>query len=281
MESSINIHSYSADCVDLLWDGSEHKIRKVCKSNSDKFNSAIHKQKMFQSRMYGSLNISAVSIDTASEDEENQPYFIMPYINGLVAHSLIEHCDYYKVKNLRNGLKMFVESQVIEGEQEEFPFDCFESKLNQIELLNAHEIIDPYFKEAKSVIKKAYRKTSLKGTCHGDLTLTNMILNGDHQLFLIDFLPTFYESPFQDLAKILQDRRYGWTSRFFDYDRMIRAKIFTEEVLPDPYDIVDDEFVLTLRAYELMSLLRIAPYISDNVTLTWLVAALDKFFIKD
>ena len=53
------------------------------------------------------------------------------------------------------------------------------------------------------------------GRCHGDLTLSNLLVQEhlDDRLVIIDFLDSFVESPLADLAKICQDLFYGWTLR--------------------------------------------------------------------
>ena len=57
------------------------------------------------------------------------------------------------------------------------------------------------------------------GKCHGDLTLSNILVAptnaGDAgvKLVLIDFLDAFVESPLADIAKLCQDLKYAWTLR--------------------------------------------------------------------
>jgi hypothetical protein len=57
------------------------------------------------------------------------------------------------------------------------------------------------------------------GKCHGDLTLSNILVaprpSGESgvKLVLIDFLDAFVESPLADVAKLCQDLKYAWTLR--------------------------------------------------------------------
>ena len=41
--------------------------------------------------------------------------------------------------------------------------------------------------------------------CHGDLTLENIIIGKDGDLWFIDFSETYYDSYFQDISKIMQE----------------------------------------------------------------------------
>ena len=60
------------------------------------------------------------------------------------------------------------------------------------------------------------------GECHGDLTLSNMLVQSDssgaRRLVLIDFQDSYVESPLADMAKLCQDLVYGWTLRFLPDD---------------------------------------------------------------
>jgi hypothetical protein len=57
------------------------------------------------------------------------------------------------------------------------------------------------------------------GLCHGDLTLSNILVQRRPssarplRVVLIDFLDSFVETPLADLAKLSQDLVYGWTTR--------------------------------------------------------------------
>ena len=48
------------------------------------------------------------------------------------------------------------------------------------------------------------------GICHGDMTLSNMIFN-DNEVYLIDFLDSFIETPLMDIVKLRQDTKYNWS----------------------------------------------------------------------
>ena len=63
--------------------------------------------------------------------------------------------------------------------------------------------------ERLNMIKKEFLKDKSLlipiGPCHGDLTLSNIIISRSGAINLIDFLPTFIESPLWDIVKIYQD----------------------------------------------------------------------------
>lgn len=107
--------------------------------------------------------------------------------------------------------------------------------------------------------------------------MSNIIVRHRTHFTLIDFLKVFDESPLQDLAKIQQDRCHLWSVRFESKAVQNRAKICCNYGLPDPYEFIPEAFHITLRIYTLITLLRIAHYVMDNITHEWLNANLHQF----
>jgi hypothetical protein len=85
------------------------------------------------------------------------------------------------------------------------------------------------------------------GTCHGDFTLSNMLLT-DRGIFLIDFLDTWIESPVLDISKLNQEAQLMWSCRMaektdsevkfgqnfsFIYDRLIEKLLLDFPKLSD------------------------------------------------
>jgi tRNA A-37 threonylcarbamoyl transferase component Bud32 len=70
---------------------------------------------------------------------------------------------------------------------------------------------------AISEAKKLRFKFIPVGRNHGDLTCANMIFT-DSSIYLIDFLKTFYRTPYQDIAKLLQEVDLHWAELMSNYD---------------------------------------------------------------
>lgn len=68
------------------------------------------------------------------------------------------------------------------------------------------------------------------GTCHGDLTFSNILFNGNNY-YLIDFLDSFIETPLMDIVKIRQDTAHLWSQLMYTkrYDRL-RLNIICEKI---------------------------------------------------
>ena len=105
------------------------------------------------------------------------------------------------------------------------------------------------------------------GTCHGDLTFSNMIIGRNNRICLIDFLDTFYESPIQDMVKIRQDTLYNWTPMVYNkiYDP-VRYSIIME-YLDNKFDSFfkkHDFYVVYYDSFQVINYLRILPYVRTD-----------------
>jgi thiamine kinase-like enzyme len=111
-----------------------------------------------------------------------------------------------------------------------------------------------------------YQKTS----CHGDLTFENiMVVNGD--VYLIDFLDSFFDSSIIDLSKMLQDLQCEWSFRNSQVDNntIVRLLIFKELLLSSIESI--NPLIIKEAYYSLLlTLIRIYPYTNDEKTMAFL-----------
>lgn len=103
------------------------------------------------------------------------------------------------------------------------------------------------------------------GECHGDLTLSNMIVS-DRTVYLLDFLDSFIETPIIDVAKLRQDTRFGW-SVFIDQGIAPHQEIKLRQALQfldgRLKKFIDDAGMQAwYEFFECMNLVRIIPYLN-------------------
>jgi thiamine kinase-like enzyme len=111
------------------------------------------------------------------------------------------------------------------------------------------------------------------GMCHGDLTFSNILFNGNNY-YLIDFLDSFIESPLLDIVKIRQDTAYLWSTLMYHkpFDK-VRLSIISEKI-----DTAIDEYFTGkyewYRKYymplQLMNFLRILQYGKEDKVIAYL-----------
>jgi len=104
------------------------------------------------------------------------------------------------------------------------------------------------------------------GNCHGDMTLSNMIFGKD--IYLIDFLDSYIESPTLDLIKLRQDTHLYWSLNMIDKTTdLTKIKLglnYIDNWILDNYKIEDYELL------QIINLLRIYPYTKDEKIINWL-----------
>ncbi len=97
------------------------------------------------------------------------------------------------------------------------------------------------------------------GLSHGDMTLSNMIFTDE--IYLIDFLDSYIESPTMDLVKLRQDTHLYWSlnmvSNVTDLTKIKLGLLYIDKWLVENYPIEKYELL------QIINLLRIYPYTND------------------
>lgn len=111
------------------------------------------------------------------------------------------------------------------------------------------------------------------GLCHGDLTFSNILFNGNNY-YLIDFLDSFVETPLQDIVKIRQDTAHRWSQLMYTkrYDA-VRLHIVLDKIdreidtyFSNKYQWYRDYY----QVMQLMNILRILPYAHEVKVIEYL-----------
>lgn len=113
---------------------------------------------------------------------------------------------------------------------------------------------------------------------HGDLTLSNIMVDVKRgEIILFDFLAGYHELISIDIAKLLQEFRYGWSSRFLQNHDRTRSQIIYKKTWPSNiWNASPKWFIFSVELELAVTLLRIAPYVrtDDKITKLWLMNAL-------
>ena len=179
-------------------------VRKI--SSSLDYNKRLvlqaEKQKTF---VNGTIMVPDVLV--SGYTESGLFYFDMEYIQGI---TLAEYMKTIEIGKVRGLVETIVRSIIIpEGKNCSTDETIF---INKIELLEEkliprrNEIIN----HALKILKNHSWNKFVKTTCHGDLTLENIIVK-DNRLYLIDFLDSFYDSWLMDISTLLQDVQTLWS----------------------------------------------------------------------
>jgi hypothetical protein len=102
------------------------------------------------------------------------------------------------------------------------------------------------------------------GLCHGDLTFENIIIDNEKNIFLIDFLDSFIESPLIDIGKLYQETHLLWSFRNSNSKmNNIHRNIIFQDKLNDliKENNIDKDLV---KSFTISTILRILPYSKEN-----------------
>lgn len=117
------------------------------------------------------------------------------------------------------------------------------------------------------------------GTCHGDLTFSNILFNGNNY-YLIDFLDSFIESPLLDIVKLRQDTAWLWSQLMYVHPcDTIRLRIAFGKI-----DAALDSYFASryewygryYRHLQLMNFLRILQYAHEPAVISYLKQAINE-----
>ncbi len=122
------------------------------------------------------------------------------------------------------------------------------------------------------------------GICHGDLTFSNILVDNNRmQLYLIDFLDSFIESPLLDIVKIRQDTKYLWTLNLYNhnYDRNKTIIILNYlDKMIDKYFQKYDFYVNCYKYFQIINLLRVLQYSKNKIITNKLLENIFEIKIK-
>lgn len=101
------------------------------------------------------------------------------------------------------------------------------------------------------------------GYCHGDFTFSNMLFAKPNKIYLIDFLDTFLESPYQDLIKLRQDTKFHWSlylvkESSYDKIKILQILKILDQLLCENFSYIFN--TAEFKQLEICNYLRIIPY---------------------
>jgi hypothetical protein len=230
-------------------------IRKTSKDKQ--YNERLEKQCNKQINFEHNF-IKTPKIQEFGNNEFGLFYFEMEYINGLKFN------EFVKFKRFSHVLMLF--SKILD-----FTFNNFTTnnlKLSKeinakIDSIVETKLIDKHVIEQL----KTYSKLECRsGYCHGDLTFENIIISND-EIYLIDFLDSYIESPVIDISKLFQEFDLNWSNRNSVNENAISMirNIFLKRNLFDrisEYGINNS----TIELQRKLTLMRILPY-TNSITL--------------
>jgi hypothetical protein len=218
----------------------------------------LHKQNTFK-------KCHPANFDTPNILEHTDLSITMEYIDGISMISYITVATKEDLEYLTKCLEKLFTFNLEQCTIRTIPKDIFLEKLCALKpsLGFLGESFTSIVEEEINLLLRD-EVTLPEGLCHGDLTLSNILVK-DKTFFLIDFLAPFVSSPIQDFVKLRQDTRYFWSLH-----RDSRENTSIKEKL-----LQVDNFLITLendlglkhyKLFQIFNLLRILPYAKEEET---------------
>ena len=254
-------------CKILLCEKNNNEIF-VRKNSSDKnYNKRLAVQAKKQAT-YSNPNIKVPKVLQTGYTDDGLFYFDMEYVQGITMAEYIKTIEIGKVRSICESIVNNIVSR--DSENTDVDESIFTTKIASLkEKLQPQN--NPVINDAIELLNKHSWKRFRKTQCHGDLTLENIIVK-DNQLYLIDFLDSFYDCWIMDISTIMQDVQTMWSYRHVEeaeINTKLRLLVF-RDILMDTVKRVSPEDYLEVYYALLLKLIRIFPYTKDKETYDFL-----------
>lgn len=223
----------------------------------------------------------------AVESTEESAVIKMQYVYSKNFIEFFEHAGFEQIEYLVGALKYFIEYEVTQCAIANVPTKVFIDKIEDVSAKCKNNTalnctgggkFDYFISSAKEIISNQKEIDIPIGLCHGDLTFSNILFNGNNY-YLIDFLDSFIETPLQDIVKIRQDSKHYWSQLMYKkkYDA-IRLRIIFEKIDKEIDSYFSEKYQWYRKYYNMMqmiNLLRILPYAHENNVISYLYKELN------
>jgi tRNA A-37 threonylcarbamoyl transferase component Bud32 len=202
--------------------------------------------------------------------------FVMTYIDGYAFYEFFTYSD--NIYAFFNIITSFIDENIKNSKMINFTRN-FEEKIiskyseiikNKVNL-NRKDDINKYY---KYLIKFINDNDIIlpSGVSHGDLTLSNILFDLNN-IYFIDFLDNFINTPFQDIIKLRQDTQFLWSyklnkalidCKLNDSDLItLKKNLQILDKLIHGYYKNDDFYAKYYNFYQIFNFFRILPYSKD------------------
>lgn len=225
--------------------------------------------------------ISAPPILEYGIDSTGKFYFDMEFVSGLDGHRFLERCSPRDLQSFSERLLTHLSSLNIlpvigpHGKQPSLFHSCLHKlvEIHQGTVSLGDELAGIMLGKLSTIQTLCIEK---EGFCHGDFTLENMLIDGQGNVYFVDFLDSTFEHPVQDLVKLSQDIHGGW---FRAKGRRLSSAVVAhiQEIIQPAIDR-DFPYYSDVRDTLLaLNFCRILPYVSNKIQEEFVLNQIKKF----
>ena len=234
---------------------------------------SIKKQNNFKSYIIHGYKVESAKIVNFNKKKNN--FYLVEFFEGKTGDQILLTGNKDEIKILKIFLNHYFSKKHLSNVDSRNT-KLIREKFNKIKKNKKFKKIEGY-KEINSFFNKLIKKKIYKFKnfyCHGDLTLSNIIISKKNKkIILFDFLHTYEDNLLQDFSKVFQEFNLHWTSRKLDTLDKVRSDIIYKSIIDkDFWNKIDPKLTNSLKLEFLMTILRIVPYIleNDKITFNWI-----------
>jgi hypothetical protein len=273
--------------IKIIDDGKASYVEKITKNREykDRLKKQADKQDNFSREKISPFLI----VPEVLRKYESFDYFSfkMPYFRSQNFISFFQQAAKEDIDRVVDGLIMFIEYNISKSREIELPKEKIIEKYEDVKKkISDNVMIDKNIR--KNILTESSKfflklKKSLKipiGSCHGDLTFSNILFNKiGGEIVLIDWLDNFIETPLQDIVKLRQDTKYYWSLNLcqmpFDRTKILLIMEYIDKRI-DNYFLKYPFYKNYYKTFQLLNFLRIFPYAQTESIVFYLRKAVDK-----
>lgn len=202
----------------------------------------------------------------------------MDYIYSKNFIGYFEYAGFEQISYFIRALCLYLDDEIKKSPLTEVKADVLKNKFADVQhkisinpVLNTDQEISQIIQQSASCFETVHDMMLPVGVCHGDLTFSNILFNGNNY-YLIDFLDSFVESPLLDIVKIRQDSAFLWSQLMFSgqYDG-IRLQIVASKIDKEIVGFANQyEWYSYYPIFQLMNFLRVLQYAHEERIISYL-----------
>ena len=190
---------------------------------------SIQKQKNFIPFKVNNYDVIAAKIISKKKFIRKNKYYYIEFFRGKSGQDILLTGNKEEIEILKNFLNEYFFKNVNLNKIKSRNLLLIRKKISLLKKnIKVKKIKN--FKKIFTFISKSLNKKNFtfeENFCHGDLTLSNIIINyKTKKIILIDFLKSYDDNIMQDISKIYQDFVLMWSARDLKNVDSLRSKIF-------------------------------------------------------
>lgn len=275
----IEVKGHSGCSIEISRDGQQLFVHKS--TSAPHYIDRLYKQALKQQAAAG-LEYQFIRVPSIFHIEKKVNYMGMRmeyvYSKNFIDH--FENAGFEQVNYFIEAFNLFLKKEVENSTLQRVSSAIVKAKFENVKMIVCANPILNQDKEICRLLELSGNVFAMMpcnlelpvGTCHGDLTFSNILFNGNNY-YLIDFLDSFIESPLIDMVKLRQDTAHHWSTLMYTghYDST-RFSIICNKIDKDldccfsQYDWYRNYY----KTFQLMNFLRILQYAHEERVIDYL-----------